>query len=52
MINSDNTRRAFLKKSEKSANKLVKEMSQEGWDFASMEQVDCVMFNTMKIQLN
>jgi hypothetical protein len=50
--NSDNTRRAFIKTTEKKANNFVEEMEQNGWDFCSMDKIDCLMHDTLKISIN
>ncbi len=47
--NSDKTKRAFIKKTEKAAKKMVEEMIQGGWEFCSIEEVDCIMYDTIKI---
>lgn len=50
--NSDKKKRVFIKKTRKSANKMVEEMEVSGWDFCSMEEVDFIMYETLKIKLN
>lgn len=50
--NSDKTRRAFIKTTKKKATNFIKEMEQGGWDLCSIDKVDCLMHDTLKITIN
>ena len=49
LINTNNTRRAFLKFRKNNSVKFIKEMEDDGWLFSSMDKVDCIMHGTLKI---